>query len=81
MHRGVIMMLSDLSQGQRARILAIEGGKGLRQKLLLRGISEGSVVTVVSNSQGPVLIEINRSTIALGAGMAARIRVRSLDDR
>jgi ferrous iron transport protein A len=74
------MMLSDLCQGQRARILAIEGGKVLRQKLFLRGILEGSLVKVLSNSQGPVLLEVNRSTIALGAGMAAKIRVRSLED-
>jgi ferrous iron transport protein A len=79
-HRGGIMMMSDLCEGQRARILAIEGGKGFRQKLFLRGISEGSLVKVLSNSQGPVLLEVNRSTIALGAGMAAKIRVRSLDD-
>ncbi len=80
MHRGGIMMMSDLREGQLARIVAIEGGKGFRQKLFLRGISEGSFVKVLSNGQGPVLLEINRSTIALGAGMAAKIRVMSVDD-
>ena len=80
MHRGDIMMMSDLCKGQLARIVAIEGGKGFRQKLFLRGISEGSFVKVLSNGQGPVLLEINRSTIALGAGMAAKIRVMSVDD-
>ena len=73
------MTLSDLCQGQRARILAIEGGKGFRQKLLLRGLSEGSLVKVLSNGQGPVLLEVNRSTIALGVGMAAKIRVKIMD--
>jgi ferrous iron transport protein A len=74
------MMLSDLCQGQRARILAIDGGRGFQQKLHLRGISEGCLVRVLSNSQGPLVLEINRSTIALGVGMAQKIRVRVMDD-
>lgn len=77
---GYTVMLSDLCPGQWARIVAIEAGRGLQQKLLLRGISEGSMVRVLSNGQGPVVVEINRSTIALGAGMASKIRVRSMEE-
>ena len=68
------MMLNQLKPGDLAKITAIEGGRGLRQKLSLRGISEGSFLRVISN-QGPVTIEVDRNTICVGRGMARKIRV------
>jgi len=68
------MMLSQLETGEIARIVAIEGGRGLRQKLYLRGLLEGKVVRVISN-YGPVTVEVDRSVVAIGHGMARKIRV------
>ena len=69
------MTLSNLNIGDLAKILAIGGGKGIRQKLLLRGVSEGSIIRVVSSNGGPVVIEGNSGMIAIGRGMAKRIIV------
>ncbi len=69
--------LTELRPGEWARIVAVEGGRGLRQKLLLRGLFEGSVVRVVSN-QGPVTVEVNRNVVSIGRGMARRISVRRM---
>ena len=69
------MSIAELRAGEWAKILAIEGGYGFRQKLLLRGIFEGSLVRVISNC-GPVTIEIDRNIVSLGRGMAKRIMVR-----
>ena len=71
---GEIMMLAELKTGELAKIMAIEGGYGLRQKLSLRGIFEGSFIRVISN-QGPVTVEVDRNTVSIGRGMARRIRV------
>ncbi len=68
------MVLAQLRIGETARIMAIEGGRGLRQKLFLRGLIEGKVVRVVSN-YGPVTVEVDRSIVAIGRGMAQRIMV------
>jgi ferrous iron transport protein A len=68
------MMLTQLKPGESAKIIAVEGGHGLRQKLSLRGISEGSFIRVISN-QGPVTVEVDRNTVSIGRGMARRIRV------
>ena len=57
-----------------ARITAIEGGRGLRQKLFLRGLFEGKMVRVVSN-YGPVTVEVDRNVVAIGRGMAQKIIV------
>ncbi|MEA3442708.1 MAG: FeoA domain-containing protein [Chloroflexota bacterium] len=68
------MMLNQLGIGEMARIMAVEGGRGLRQKLFLRGLFEGKVVRVVS-SYGPVTVEVDRSVVAIGRGMAQKIVV------
>ena len=67
--------LSQIKPGIPARIIGIGGGHGVRQKLNLMGISEGSVVRVISNSSGPVTIEVDRNTVSIGRGMARKIRV------
>ena len=71
------MSITELKPGEWARIVAIEGGRGLQEKLRLRGIFEGSLIRVIS-SHGPVTIEIDRNIISLGRGMARRIRVRRI---
>lgn len=67
--------LSQLKPDILARIIAIGGGHGARQKLSLMGISEGSVVRVISNGRGPVTIEVDRNTVSIGRGMAQKIQV------
>ena len=69
------MVLSQVGVGERARIVAIRGGRGLRQKLFLRGLFEGRTVRIVSN-YGPVAVEVDRNVIAIGRGMAQKIEVR-----
>ncbi len=68
------MVLAQLRIGEAARIVTIEGGRGLRQKLFLRGLIEGKVVRVVSN-YGPMTVEVDRSVVAIGRGMAQKIIV------
>ena len=72
------MVLSNLKPEDQVRIVAVEGGRGIRQKLLLRGISEGSTVRVVSSDGGPVVVELDGGMIAIGEGMAQRIRVQRI---
>lgn len=68
------MILTNMEPNEWGRIVAIEGGHGLRQILLLRGVSGGCVVRMIS-CRGPVVIEVDRNIIALGSGMAQKIRV------
>jgi Fe2+ transport system protein A len=68
------VMLGQLGIGEIARIVAIGGGRGLRQKLFLRGLFEGKMLRVISN-YGPVTVEVERNIIAIGRGMAQKIIV------
>ncbi|OYT40821.1 MAG: ferrous iron transport protein A [Candidatus Altiarchaeales archaeon ex4484_43] len=73
------MRLSDLSLGDTGRITRVVGGWGLHQKLTMMGIKEGSMIRVVksASSGGPVVIEVERNSIAIGRGMAQKIYVES----
>jgi Fe2+ transport system protein FeoA len=69
------MTLTQLGIGKTATIVAIEGGRNLRQKLLLRGLFEGMVVRLVSNpDSGPVVVEVERSIVAIGRGMVKKFK-------
>lgn len=68
--------LTDLRLEETAVVTQIMGGYGLRRKLALRGVKEGSRVRMISSSAGPVVIECGGSQIAIGHGMARRIMVR-----
>ncbi|MGB7533744.1 MAG: FeoA family protein [Halobacteriota archaeon] len=76
MNRGEsdMLTLSQLKPGEQGRVMVIEGGRGIRQKLFLRGLFEGSVVRVISCS-GPVTVEVDRNTVSIGRGMAQKIIV------
>lgn len=66
--------LSNLRPGETGIVVQIAGGHGVRQKLALRGIKEGSWLRVIS-SRGPVVVESNGGQIAVGRGMAQKIIV------
>jgi ferrous iron transport protein A len=84
------MMLTELKPGDNAKIIAIDAGHHywhhkhhqhyhfhqhhFRQKLSLRGITEVSIVRVISNI-GPVTVEVDRNVVSIGRGMAHKIRV------
>jgi len=74
---GNVLTLSQLKPGEWGRVMVIEGGRGIRQKLFLRGLFEGSVVRVISCS-GPVTVEVDRNTVSIGRGMAQKIIVRRM---
>jgi ferrous iron transport protein A len=70
----MLMSLTQVKTGKTAKIVSIEGGRSLKQKLFLRGLFEGKVVRVVSNN-GAVTVEVDRNVIAIGRGMARKIVV------
>jgi Fe2+ transport system protein FeoA len=73
-----VIMLSQLKPSEQGVVVAVQGGRGLRQKLSLRGISEGSVVRMIWASRGPIVVDVDRSTVCMGRGMAQRVRIRRI---
>lgn len=69
--------LSRLDVGEECIVTGIEGGIGLRHNLSLRDIREGVRLRVVS-SRGRMTVEVGRSMVSIGRGMAEKIKVRVL---
>jgi len=62
------------------RIVSINAGRAMRERLYRMGISEGDIVRVVSNpSYGPVIVQKGNTRVGIGAGMASRIFVQPLE--
>lgn len=73
--------LAQLGENQGARVIDIQGGHGIRQKLSQMGIHPGDVVTILRYGAlgGPILIEVHGSQVALGRGIASRIVVEEAE--
>ena len=69
--------LVQMRPGQKGRIVEINGGYGLAQKLEALGIRTGKEITKVSEQlmRGPVLLQHNQTQAAVGFGMASRVLV------
>jgi ferrous iron transport protein A len=69
--------LLQLERGHRARIIGFSGGQMLAAKLRQLGIAPGVCVRVVRVAplKGPVLIEVNGRSIALGRQIASQVLV------
>ena len=70
--------LVKMRAGQRGTVLHIDGGHGMITRLNTLGIIPGKRITKISSQlmRGPVMIEIDRTKVALGFGMAKRILVQ-----
>ena len=69
--------LARMKSGQTGTVVHIAGGHGLIRRLQALGIRPGKRITKVSSmfGRGPVTINVDRSQIALGFGMADKILV------
>ena len=76
------MNLTQLEDGQTAKILNIVGGITFKKKIMNMGIHIDSVITKISTQTlgGPITIKLNNSKVALGQGLAKKIRVKILGD-
>jgi Fe2+ transport system protein FeoA len=79
------MNLSDAPKARPLRILGIAGGEVVRRRLLSMGFHPGDIVELDSAAilKGPILIRntASDSRVALGRGIARKIRVEVADGR
>lgn len=71
----MITRLSLVERGRVVRIVSIEAGMGLARRLMEMGMFVGSIVTVVEQSYGHVIVDVRGARFALGRGMANKIVV------
>lgn len=66
--------LANLRNGQEAEVKSIEAGHGLERRLERLGLRPGITLRKVSDN-GPVVVSLGGCQVALGRGMAARVKV------
>lgn len=61
----------------KCKVLEIQGGAGLQNRLMSMGLYVGREITKLSyiGLRGPVVVRVGRSVLALGHGMAAKVMV------
>jgi Fe2+ transport system protein FeoA len=78
-----MMTLMNAPRDARLRIVEIEGGHGVRRRLMSLGLHKNDVVEMDSKSifGGPILIRNLRTdtSVALGRGIARNIMVEIVD--
>jgi len=77
MSNGKIVTLRQMQSGQSGKVVQIQGGFGLVNRLSALGIRPGKRITKVSSMlmRGPVTIQSGNTQVALGFGMANKIIV------
>jgi ferrous iron transport protein A len=75
------MVLLDVQKGDWVRILSLQGGQGLEDKLTQHGLYPGDCVRVLRAAPlgGPLLVDVHGREIALGRGIAQKILVEEAE--
>lgn len=73
-----VVTLDMLPPGSRARVVHIDAGTRALRRLIEMGITPGTVVEIVRNYGGPILVRVRGTIIALGKGMARKVLVEPL---
>ncbi len=71
--------LVEVDLGRSATVAEIDGGMRVRSHLNTLGIHVGDAIRVVERApfRGPVLVEVHGTRVALGRGVAKKVRVEA----
>jgi ferrous iron transport protein A len=76
-----LFTLDQLCRNDVAKVVKIDGGWNIRQRLVQLGLHIGDIIRTKRGCKfgGPVLITIQNYDIAIGQGMARRIWVTKIE--
>lgn len=80
----MMISLADAPRDKRLRIVGIQGGHGVRRRLLSMGFHKDDLIELDSRSilGGPILIRnlTAETSVAIGRGIAQKIMVKVVDE-
>jgi ferrous iron transport protein A len=81
--RRLMMTLEHVETRREAQVRAIAGGARVREHLNSLGIHVGDRIVVMERApfRGPLIVEIHGSRVALGRGIARKVRVEAHEIR
>jgi ferrous iron transport protein A len=71
----MVMNLDTLVKGRGGKVNEIDAGRQASKRLYEMGFNTGAPVKVVKNDSGPIIVSVNGNKIALGRGLARKIKL------
>jgi ferrous iron transport protein A len=76
-HNRTGLYLDTSTKGETYVMVGFDGGTRFREKIYSMGLNPGVKFTIIQNSgSGPIEIEVRHTKLAIGRGMAARIKIK-----
>ena len=74
------MTLLEIPKGHTVRIVNYRGGRGVGCKLRQLGLSPGKEIKVLRYAPmgGPIMIDVEGRSVAIGRGIASRVQVEDI---
>lgn len=72
------MQMSDMKEGDRARIVRVTGDEAVKRHLGALGFVAGTVVKVVGASYGNMILAVHESRVAVNDATAGGIEVEAV---
>lgn len=71
------IILTQMRTGQKGTVVEVQGGHGMAGRLSAMGIRPGKKITKIGSMfmRGPVTVQVDRTQVAIGFGMAKKIIV------
>ncbi len=70
--------LNLIPSGKEVVVKEVLGGFGFKSRLYGLGIFPGEKIKVIHNSQGPIIIRVGNTKLAIGKGQASKILVEEV---
>lgn len=71
------LFLDMAAKGRFYTMLGLDGGQRFREKIYSMGLNPGAKFKIIQNSgHGPIEIEVRQTKLAIGRGMASRIKIK-----
>lgn len=74
----ICIPLNAIGVGKYAEVSNIEGGELMGKKLMEMGVNKGTVIEIVRNDSGPLIIKVGETRLVLGRGMAQKVVVKEV---
>lgn len=69
--------LSQIEAGQTVKLVSVDAGVGLKQRLAAMGLLQNVQITVVRNWHcGRLIVNVKNTKVVLGRGMAHKVMVQ-----
>lgn len=70
--------LNAIGIGKSVEVSNLEGGEITCKKLMEMGMNTGSIIQIVKNDAGALIVKVGETRLVLGRGMAQKVIVREV---